>query len=167
MLQTGEAASAGEIPSYQLDKRYIRPEPDSPTGSRSRSRSSATAVVSRCTWSISRRGHPKRRLAERSCAGRQNGTPLTGLLNRRSLIEALKRGSKQRAAGGEASALILVDLDYFKSINDGFGHPAGDRVLIAIGPALAARRWVETTSSPGSVATSSLWSPARDRNGGR
>jgi diguanylate cyclase (GGDEF)-like protein len=55
--------------------------------------------------------------------------PLTGLLNRRYLREFLPR-EMQRAARNKVSlALIMIDLDYFKRVNDTFGHEAGDLVL--------------------------------------
>ncbi|ABD87710.1 GGDEF domain-containing protein [Rhodopseudomonas palustris] len=58
--------------------------------------------------------------------------PLTGIANRRLLIERLD-GEVARAAkaGGELSVLY-VDIDHFKSINDNFGHAAGDRVLVQL-----------------------------------
>ena len=55
--------------------------------------------------------------------------PLTGLLNRRYLLEYLPR-EVIRAQRTEASlAVIMIDLDHFKDVNDRFGHEAGDRVL--------------------------------------
>ncbi len=55
--------------------------------------------------------------------------PLTGLLNRRYLREFLPR-EMQRAARNKVSlALIMIDVDYFKRVNDTFGHEAGDLVL--------------------------------------
>jgi diguanylate cyclase (GGDEF)-like protein len=54
---------------------------------------------------------------------------LTGLANRRGFTLALKHAlSNMRRHGGEA-ALIVVDLDGFKDVNDTFGHAAGDHVL--------------------------------------
>ena len=62
--------------------------------------------------------------------------PLTGLLNRRYLREFLPR-EMQRAARSKASlALVMIDLDYFKRINDTFGHDAGDVVLRELGTLL-------------------------------
>lgn len=51
--------------------------------------------------------------------------PLTGLLNRASFTDRLHR----KVQNGEPFALLSIDLDRFKSVNDQFGHPAGDDVL--------------------------------------
>ena len=54
---------------------------------------------------------------------------LTGLLNRRTLEEVLSRELKAGTRYRASACLILVDLDYFKSVNDLLGHAAGDDVL--------------------------------------
>lgn len=54
--------------------------------------------------------------------------PLTGLPNRRSFFEALQR-DLARAERGETLAVISVDIDHFKAINDRLGHAAGDAAL--------------------------------------
>jgi diguanylate cyclase (GGDEF)-like protein len=59
--------------------------------------------------------------------------PLTGVANRRGFDLALERA----AAAGGPYALILVDLDVFKRVNDEHGHPAGDAVLQRVGMAAA------------------------------
>jgi diguanylate cyclase (GGDEF)-like protein len=57
--------------------------------------------------------------------------PLTGLVTRRVFDEAAS--SALSGAGSDAgTALILIDVDYFKAINDRYGHPAGDEVLIQL-----------------------------------
>ena len=61
---------------------------------------------------------------------------LTGLANRRHLIERLRTALAAAAAAGTELALLLVDLDGFKELNDTLGHRAGDEVLHQIGPRL-------------------------------
>lgn len=55
---------------------------------------------------------------------------LTGLLNRRAFVEKLEESIAESAANDEKLALLLVDLDRFKMVNDSYGHHVGDRVLI-------------------------------------
>ena len=57
---------------------------------------------------------------------------LTGLRNRRAATEAMKAMSLQRPVAGTRHVLFLIDIDHFKKVNDGFGHHAGDQVLIAL-----------------------------------
>ncbi|MFH6954336.1 diguanylate cyclase [Pseudoalteromonas sp. XMcav1-K] len=54
---------------------------------------------------------------------------LTGLYNRRYFVEVAEREFKQAVRSGEPLALMSLDIDHFKRINDKFGHPAGDEVL--------------------------------------
>ena len=61
--------------------------------------------------------------------------PLTGLLNRRALTRELER----QLALGHDGALLLLDLDNFKDINDLRGHPAGDRVMCTLANVLRDR----------------------------
>lgn len=56
---------------------------------------------------------------------------LTGVLNRRAFFEKAEELGKRAELGGALSA-ILFDIDYFKQINDSYGHGAGDEVLRAI-----------------------------------
>ena len=55
--------------------------------------------------------------------------PLTGVLNRRALKTAMEEAPRRHAVTGEATGLLLLDLDHFKRINDTAGHDTGDQVL--------------------------------------
>ncbi|MEH3146551.1 MAG: diguanylate cyclase [Methylobacterium frigidaeris] len=63
---------------------------------------------------------------------------LTGLFNRRKLDEAVEAEAGRARRQGGPLALILGDIDHFKSINDQHGHKVGDGVLIALAAALRA-----------------------------
>lgn len=58
--------------------------------------------------------------------------PLTGVLNRRSLVERLDAACLRARARGLPIGLLFIDLDHFKQINDTHGHAAGDACLSAI-----------------------------------
>jgi diguanylate cyclase (GGDEF)-like protein/PAS domain S-box-containing protein len=62
--------------------------------------------------------------------------PLTKLFNRRFLEETLEREIAQAERRSLPLALVIVDVDHFKRINDTFGHDAGDRVLVEMGALL-------------------------------
>jgi len=55
--------------------------------------------------------------------------PLTGMLNRRGFSEACARLIEREANAGRPATVLIFDIDHFKSINDRFGHPAGDELL--------------------------------------
>lgn len=55
--------------------------------------------------------------------------PLTGLYNRRFILPHLQQLADRSAHQNRQFALMAIDLDHFKRVNDRFGHPAGDRIL--------------------------------------
>ena len=83
----------------------------------------------------------EQRLALTEAERRAQTDPLTGVLNRRSLIERLDAACLRARARGLPIALLFIDLDHFKEINDSFGHAAGDACLRKIiGPIQAELR---------------------------
>jgi diguanylate cyclase (GGDEF)-like protein len=58
---------------------------------------------------------------------------MTGLYNRRMLDETLPKLVEQRNQDGRPLSLLMIDVDYFKLLNDTLGHAAGDELLRAIG----------------------------------
>jgi len=58
-----------------------------------------------------------------------NHDSLTGLFNRRRFVEELKKEIMGVMRNGSSSALLFIDLDQFKYVNDACGHPAGDRLI--------------------------------------
>lgn len=65
--------------------------------------------------------------------------PLTGLANRRLLIEQFQREAIRQRRSGKPLSLLLLDLDHFKSINDRYGHLAGDTCLKRISAVIESR----------------------------
>lgn len=68
-----------------------------------------------------------------------NHDPLTGLYNRNCFIEQLEKEIERIAVQGGCSALMFIDLDRFKYINDTCGHAAGDSLLIDVAELLRHR----------------------------
>jgi diguanylate cyclase (GGDEF)-like protein len=58
---------------------------------------------------------------------------LTGLLTRDAFLEALRRRTTERGDSPRGFALLAIDLDRFKAVNDTLGHPMGDALLTAVG----------------------------------
>lgn len=62
--------------------------------------------------------------------------PLTGLNNRRAFLEHAEREVCRASRYSSSIALIMLDIDHFKVINDSHGHPVGDRVLVDLSAVL-------------------------------
>jgi diguanylate cyclase (GGDEF)-like protein len=83
----------------------------------------------------------EQRLALSDAERRAQTDPLTGVLNRRSIVERLEAACSRAQTRGLPIALLFIDLDHFKEINDTHGHAAGDACLRAIiGPIQAELR---------------------------
>jgi diguanylate cyclase (GGDEF)-like protein len=68
-----------------------------------------------------------------------NRDPLTALFNRRRFMEELGREIAGSSRAGQSGAVLILDLDGFKDINDSLGHPAGDGLLVRVGDHLRDR----------------------------
>ena len=117
----------------------------------------ATLILALQVWSRTR-SHAaemrERAVAQQRAHALANVDPLTGLLNRRGMAEELAACaviSEQRA---KAVALLVVDLDHFKFVNDVHGHLAGDDLIRQFADRITARV-LKRQLSPGWVGTSS------------
>lgn len=84
--------------------------------------------------------HEKRDLesARAALALKASHDALTGLLNRSGVLEAMAEELQACAHGGHPLAVVLIDLDHFKLVNDEHGHLVGDAVLAKVGARLTA-----------------------------
>ena len=80
-----------------------------------------------------------RRRAQQQLRHLAEHDPLTGLLNSRRFIAELNGWIAHDSRYGEQGAVLLLDVDHFKQVNDGFGHAAGDDVIAGLGDLLRER----------------------------
>jgi diguanylate cyclase (GGDEF)-like protein/PAS domain S-box-containing protein len=80
----------------------------------------------------------ERRKAEARIAYMAHHDGLTNLPNREHYQERLRQALEQGVSGDERVAIMCIDLDLFKNVNDSFGHPTGDRLLQAVANRLKA-----------------------------
>lgn len=74
----------------------------------------------------------EKKAAEAALATLARSDGLTGLSNRRHFEEVLEQALARAARSGDTLALMYLDLDGFKAVNDSFGHAAGDAVLVEV-----------------------------------
>ena len=128
----------GEIDHWITEKRFVRPD------------GGVVWVIANLSFLRTEEGLPLMWLgqfqditARKTLEGRlrreAGEDPLTGLPNRRHLLAELDRELGRVARRGGSGALLLVDLDGFKAVNDDLGHGAGDTVLRDVGAALYGR----------------------------
>ena len=95
-----------------------------------------TAIVSILVlWRIVRATRQRQR-AEATLMHTALHDPITGLPNRRLLLDRLEQAMARLGRGSAGVAVMFLDLDRFKEVNDGLGHAAGDLVLAAVGQRL-------------------------------
>jgi diguanylate cyclase (GGDEF)-like protein/PAS domain S-box-containing protein len=129
---------AGETRSSQLEKRYIN------------ARGHVVWALVFRSLARDKQGMPQHFIAqvmdvserkrfERELRERADRDPLTGLRNRRRFEEDLRQQLGRSQRYGEQAALLMIDLDGFKRLNDTRGHQAGDELLKAVASALNER----------------------------
>ena len=89
------------------------------------------SIVAERTHALSR-ANERLRLVNETLAQESRTDPLTGLSNRRYLLDHVHQLLADGIGNGTALAFLLLDLDAFKSVNDRFGHAAGDSVLVQL-----------------------------------
>ena len=80
----------------------------------------------------------KRKMAEQTIIDLARIDSLTGLANRAAFMERLRLGFARAKRGAKAFAVLYLDLDHFKDVNDTLGHPAGDALLKVVADRLKA-----------------------------
>jgi diguanylate cyclase (GGDEF)-like protein/PAS domain S-box-containing protein len=137
-LEQFQRMLAGEIGSYEMEKRYTHKD--------------GSLVWALVSVSLVRGddGEPRyfiaqilditqRRRLERELRHLAEHDNLTGLFNRRAFGVALQRELTRERRYGDEWALLMIDLDGFKEINDTHGHAAGDLVLRAVAATIGER----------------------------
>jgi len=97
------------------------------------------SIAASRTYARLRADRDSARIAEARAQELARRDPLTGLLNRRGFVETLQRRLSADADRDAPCALLLIDIDRFKDVNDRYGHEAGDQVLVTVAARLA--RW--------------------------
>ncbi|HEY6779686.1 MAG TPA: EAL domain-containing protein [Thermoleophilaceae bacterium] len=129
---------AGELRTYRIDKRYYR--------------SDGRLLWTRLSVSLVRNGDDEplyfiaqiediseRKRFEGQLQHLADHDALTGLFNRRRFEEELARELATAERDGSHAAVLAIDLDNFKYINDSLGHSAGDELIARVGTALRGR----------------------------
>ena len=128
----------GRIDTHQTEKRFLRPD------------GSVVWALANLTFLRDEAGRPlswvgqfqditDRRRQESELRHLADHDPLTGLLNRRAFERALEQHLARVRRYGVQGALLMIDLDGFKAVNDRHGHGIGDQVLAGAAERLRAR----------------------------
>ena len=137
---------AGEIEDIRIEKRYIRKDSEVLWGSLQvslvRDENGAPEYLISAIQDIT-----ERKQAEQQISFMAYHDKLTGLPNRALLFDRLSQAMSQAKRDAKHAALLFIDLDGFKAVNDKYGHEAGDAVLrIAAQRFLACVRAVDTVA---------------------
>ena len=89
-------------------------------------------------WVTTHEDITERRQSETRIAHMAHHDALTGLANRAALMERVEDACDRCRRSGEEFSVLMLDLDWFKQVNDTFGHPAGDELLRQVAARLKA-----------------------------
>jgi diguanylate cyclase (GGDEF)-like protein/PAS domain S-box-containing protein len=121
----------GDVDRYEADRRYVREDGETiwvhVAVSLVRNEEGAPDFVIVMLEDVT-----IRKLAEQELSHRALHDPLTGLPNRDLLYDRLGMTLARMPRQEAAAAVLFLDLDRFKDVNDTFGHAAGDRLLVAV-----------------------------------
>ncbi|MDP9426889.1 MAG: PAS domain S-box protein, partial [Actinomycetota bacterium] len=135
--ELNEQLRSGRLDLYQREKRYVRKNGETiwvrPTISTVRREDGEPRFLVGMVEDIT-----ERKALEDSLAHRATHDPLTNLPNRALLTERLGQALARAGRKGRNVALLFLDLDNFKIVNDSMGHEAGDRLLVAVAKRLKA-----------------------------
>ena len=139
---------AGEIERYEMEKRYLTACGDVLWG-----RLAVSLVRDADGQPLHFVSHiqdvSERKQMEQALQRLAEEDPLTGLANRRRFAEELRRQAGRCHRYGERAALLMIDLDDFKAVNDRHGHQTGDGLLAGVATAMRGR--LRTTDALGRI----------------
>jgi len=137
-LELRQQLLAGEIPAFQIEKRYFDAAGETVSAiiSASLVRDGEGVPVH---YIVQLQDISERKELEEHLRHLADHDPLTGLRNRRLFQHDLKLQVARSRRYAETAALMVIDLDSFKQVNDRHGHPVGDRILHAVARALTRR----------------------------
>ena len=129
---------AGEVRSYRMEKRYVRPDGQSIWVMLSASL--VRGIDGEPLYFISQvENINERKRVERELSRLAGHDSLTGLLNRRRFQQELSRERQRVRRNHGCAAILYIDIDHFKHVNETHGHKAGDDVLQSIARRLVLR----------------------------
>jgi len=132
LYEHGEVAEQGDVAAAPVSVRS-----DSPSSTAREARREIDTLRSINAHLIRQIAVLKQREAQAQHLADRDG--LTGLYNRRKMLELLENSLSDAAQHEQHVGLLFIDLDGFKGVNDDRGHAAGDKLLITVASRIAAR----------------------------